>query len=68
MDKAFLCGKAFFFMKTIGVDLGGTNIRAGIKIDSDIRQKQHTVLEKTHSLDHTLEQLINTIFSSRLVA
>lgn len=48
-------------MKTIGVDLGGTNIRAAIKIENEIVHKQHTVLENTHSLDHTLEQLIGTI-------
>jgi glucokinase len=46
---------------TIGVDLGGTNIRAGIKIDGNITQRQHTLLEKTNSLDHTLGQLIDTI-------
>jgi glucokinase len=57
-----LQGKLSLFMnKTIGVDLGGTNIRAGIKIDGDIIQRQHTLLEKTASLDHTLGQLIDTI-------
>lgn len=46
---------------TIGVDVGGTNIRAGIKIHGDIRDRQHTQLQKLHSLDHTLGQLIDTI-------
>jgi glucokinase len=46
---------------TIGVDLGGTNIRAGIKIEHSIINRLQTVLENKHSLDHTLGQLIDLI-------
>jgi glucokinase len=46
---------------TIGVDLGGTNIRAGIKTGHSIINRSQTVLENKHSLDHTLGQLIDLI-------
>jgi glucokinase len=46
---------------TIGVDLGGTNIRAGIKSGGHITARLHTKLEQTSSLDYTLKQLIDTI-------
>lgn len=48
-------------MTTIGVDLGGTNIRAGIKTESFIINRLQTVLENKNSLDHTLGQLIDLI-------
>jgi glucokinase len=48
-------------MMTIGVDLGGSNIRAGIQSDGKITQKRHVPLTHKDSLDDTLEQLVDNI-------
>jgi glucokinase len=48
-------------MMTIGVDLGGSNIRAGIQSDGTIVQKQHVPLTNKDSLEDTLTQLIDNI-------
>lgn len=46
---------------TIGVDLGGTNIRAGIKENGTITQRRNAVLTGKDSLSSTLNQVIDTI-------
>jgi glucokinase len=46
---------------TIGVDLGGTNIRAGIECEGVIIEKRSTLLTDKESLASTLSQLINLI-------
>lgn len=45
----------------IGVDLGGTNIRAGILDGENLTRKVHTQLRDKDSLDSTLHQFIETI-------
>ncbi|MBS1545393.1 MAG: ROK family protein [Bacteroidetes bacterium] len=50
-------------MTTLGVDLGGTNIRAGVRVDDSITQRAETVLKDQHSYDGTLGQLIDLIRS-----
>lgn len=45
----------------IGVDLGGTNIRAGIVADGKVFSTQQTLLCEKDSLSSTLSQLISTI-------
>jgi glucokinase len=45
----------------IGVDVGGTNIRAGIVSDGKITSIRQSLLCNKDSLDSTLEQLISTI-------
>lgn len=46
---------------TIGVDLGGTNIRAGIECEGVIIEKRSTLLKDKESLASTLSQLIALI-------
>ncbi len=41
----------------IGVDIGGTNIRAGIEINGKITNQRHLLLQDKDSLEATLEQL-----------
>jgi glucokinase len=48
-------------MKTIGVDLGGTNIRAGIREGDFIIQREQISLTHQDSLESTLKQLIGLI-------
>jgi glucokinase len=48
-------------MMTIGIDLGGSNIRAGVQADGAIVQKRHVPLTNKDSLDNTLAQLIENI-------
>lgn len=46
---------------TIGVDLGGTNIRAGVVQAGNIQTLRRHILEHKDSLTHTLSQLIDLI-------
>jgi glucokinase len=46
---------------TIGIDLGGSNIRVGIQSEGAIIQKQHVPLTNKNSLEDTLTQLIENI-------
>src|SRR5688572_24288645 len=46
---------------TIGVDLGGSNIRSGIQVNGAIEQRRHAVLINKDSLSNTLTQLIDNI-------
>jgi glucokinase len=46
---------------TIGVDLGGTNIRAGIREGDSIIKKAQTALKEKDSFESTLAQLFNLI-------
>jgi glucokinase len=46
---------------TIGVDLGGSNIRSGILMDGAIVQRRHFALTNKDSLSSTLSQLIDNI-------
>ncbi|MBL7870944.1 MAG: ROK family protein [Cyclobacteriaceae bacterium] len=46
---------------TIGVDLGGTNIRAGIREGDLIIKREQILLKDKDSLDSTLHQLIHLI-------
>ena len=46
---------------TIGVDLGGSNVRAGIQIAGAITQRRHVALENKESLSSTLGQVIDNI-------
>ena len=48
-------------MTKIGVDLGGTNIRAGLCEEEVILKKEKTNLREKDSLESTLQQLINLI-------
>ncbi|HRG80753.1 MAG TPA: ROK family protein, partial [Cyclobacteriaceae bacterium] len=48
-------------MATIGVDLGGTNIRAGIREGDLIVTRQQISLSEKDSLESTLRQLIQLI-------
>ena len=48
-------------MMTIGVDLGGTNIRAGIIANGSIIVQRHISLKSKDSLPETLTQLIELI-------
>ena len=48
-------------MATIGVDLGGTNIRAGIREGDSILKREHITLVEKHSLESTLAQLLGLI-------
>lgn len=48
-------------MATIGVDLGGTNIRAGIQVDGSITQQRRALLKEKDSLPHTIHQIIDLI-------
>ncbi len=48
-------------MATIGVDLGGTNIRAGIREGDWIVKREDISLTEKHSLESTLTQLIGLI-------
>ncbi|HTJ48740.1 MAG TPA: ROK family protein [Cyclobacteriaceae bacterium] len=48
-------------MMTIGVDLGGTNIRAGISKDGLITHRLHSTLREKESLSNTLGQVIDII-------
>lgn len=43
--------------KTIGVDVGGTNIRAGVEINGSIHQQRQALLKNKDSLSATLTQL-----------
>lgn len=45
----------------IGVDLGGTNVRAGIEINGSIHHRNNALLTDKHSLSNTLLQLIEMI-------
>ncbi|TDB61781.1 ROK family protein [Arundinibacter roseus] len=45
----------------IGVDIGGTNLRAGIEMNGAIVQKAEVLLRDKDSLDATLAQLIHLI-------
>lgn len=47
----------------IGVDLGGTNIRAGLVRDSEIITIQQAILTDKESLQNTLSQLISVVSS-----
>jgi glucokinase len=47
----------------IGVDLGGTNIRAGLIDELKIVQQNKVLLKNKHNLDSTLDQLITLIHS-----
>jgi len=46
---------------TIGVDLGGTNIRAGVSANGFITNRLHTTLKEKDSLSNTLGQVIDII-------
>jgi glucokinase len=46
---------------TIGVDLGGTNIRAGIRSGDTVTDYRQVTLQDKHSLDSTLKQLKDLI-------
>lgn len=46
---------------TIGVDLGGSNIRAGIQVNGSIIHRRHATLTDKDSLTNTLGQLIDNI-------
>ena len=46
---------------TIGVDVGGTNIRAGIVTDGTVISVQHKLLRDKESLSSTISQLISAI-------
>jgi glucokinase len=46
---------------TIGVDLGGTNIRAGIQTNGSIVQRRQATLENKDSMSDTLSQVIDNI-------
>lgn len=48
-------------MRTIGVDLGGTNIRAGIRENDSIFNRRQAPLTEKLSLESTLDQLIDLI-------
>lgn len=48
-------------MTTIGVDLGGTNIRAGIREGDLIIKRKQILLKEKDSLESTLRQLIQLI-------
>lgn len=43
--------------KTIGVDIGGTNIRAGIEMKGSISQQKQALLEDKESLSSTITQI-----------
>ena len=43
--------------KTIGVDIGGTNIRAGLEVNGAITHQKQALLENKHSLPATLSQV-----------
>lgn len=45
----------------IGVDIGGTNIRAGIELEGAITRQQHLKLQDKESLSSTLSQLVELI-------
>lgn len=45
----------------IGVDIGGTNIRAGIESGGHITRQNQTLLANKHSLSATLDQLMEVI-------
>lgn len=45
----------------IGVDIGGTNIRAGIESGGHITRHNQTLLANKHSLSSTLDQLMDVI-------
>lgn len=54
---------------TIGVDLGGTNIRAGIRVEDAVADRRQTGLSNKNSLEHTLRQLkdlIRPLMSDRI--
>lgn len=46
---------------TIGVDLGGTNVRAGVELNGHIYHQQQALLKNKDSLQKTLIQLIELI-------
>jgi len=48
-------------VKTIGVDVGGTNIRAGFESNGVISQQKQALLENKDSLSATIEQLTTFI-------
>ncbi len=45
----------------IGVDIGGTNIRAGIELGGSITRQDHLLLQDKESLTSTLSQLVELI-------
>jgi glucokinase len=45
----------------IGVDIGGTNIRAGIELDGSITRQNRLLLKDKESLSSTLSQLVELI-------
>ena len=50
----------------IGVDLGGTKVRAGVAVDGEIRNQQHQLFKSRGTQDETLGQLIGMIRSLAL--
>lgn len=46
---------------TIGVDVGGSNIRAGVKLNGAITERRHAPLENKDSLSSTVSQIIDNI-------
>ncbi|CAN5425803.1 ROK family protein [soil metagenome] len=46
---------------TIGIDIGGTNLRAGLENEGQIIQQNRALLLEKESLDSTLKQLINLV-------